>query len=157
MSHPQSAAAWQYLSAPDRRCRRQQFIADAFLATDVDSGLRDELLDRFGVQPTRFEKVRGGLFSHLVAKPLYGKRTLMNRSVFPSETGFFLGGGAVRYSQSLRGAADAGIILRWHLEDWLSLRLTIRDVVTVGVGGGVDNVLHIDGGVAFNLGDEQKP
>ena len=136
--HPSETFAWE--------------VASAFLATEIDAGLQDDLLERFEVQPTRFEKVSAGVFTHLVFKPFYGKRTFFNGPVWPAETSFVIGAGAVKYTPSLRAAADIGIVFRLHLADWFSLRFSIRDLVPVDVRGGVDNVLLLDLGAAFNFG-----
>ena len=138
--HPSEVVAWE--------------VASAFLSEDVDSGLQDELLERYEVQPTRFEKVQAGAFTHLVFKPLYGKRSLLDGPIWPAETSFLLGVGAVRYSQSVRAALDVGVVFRLHLDDWFSVRLEIRDLLPVDVGGGVDNVIHVDLAAAFNFGAE---
>ena len=135
--HPSRLVAWE--------------VASGFLADDYDTGLRDEMLERFEVQPARFEKVRAGLFSHLVLKPLYGKRAFMNSAVATAETQFMVGAGVVEYSQSTRAAADFGISFRLHLLDWFSTRLTARNMMPVDVSGGVDNVLIIDLSGAFNF------
>jgi len=136
--HPSETLAWE--------------VASAFLATEIDSGLQDELLERFTVQPTRFEKISSGVFTHLVIKPFYGKRTLFNGPVWPAETSFVIGAGAVKYTPSLRAAADIGIVFRIHLAEWFSVRFSVRDLVPVDVRGGVDNVLLLDLGAAFNFG-----
>jgi len=136
--HPSETVAWE--------------VASAFLADDSDTGLQDELLDRFEVQPTHFEKVTAGVFSHLVLKPFYGKRALLNGPVLPAETSFLLGAGALKYTLSLRAAADVGILFRLHLADWFSLRFSIRDVVAVDQLHGAENVLLLDLGASFNFG-----
>lgn len=131
-------------------------VVSAFLADRADTGLRAELLDRFQVQPVRFEEIRAGLFSHLVFKPLYGKRTLLNGPVATTETQVVAGAGVVKYSQSVRAAVDAGVGFRIHLSDWFSTRLSLRWLAPVRVTGGLDNVLLIDLAGALNFaGDGQ--
>lgn len=135
--HPSRLVAWE--------------VASGFLADDFDSGLQDELLDDFRLRPARFEKVRAGLFSHLVLKPLYGKRAFMNEGSVTAETQLLLGAGIVEYSQSTRAAGDIGLSFRLHLLDWFSTRLTVRNMMPVDITGGVDNVLIIDLSGAFNF------
>ncbi len=135
--HPSRVVAWE--------------VASGFLADDYDTGLRADMLKRFEVQPARFEKVRAGLFSHLIVKPLYGKRAFMNQAMATAETQVLIGAGVVRYSQSVRAAADIGVGFRLHLTDWFSTRLTVRNLMPVDVTGGLDNVLIIDLSGAFNF------
>lgn len=136
--HPSETLGWE--------------VASGFLADDSDTGLANELLDRFEVQPVHFERITAGLFSHLVFKPLYGKRTLLGGPVLPAETSFFVGAGALKYTLSLRAAADIGILLRLHLADWFSVRFSVRDLIAADALHGVENVLLLDVGAAFNFG-----
>ena len=139
--HPSDVIAWE--------------VARAFLVNDIESGLQEELLERFEVQPTRFEKVVAGVFSNLVLKPFYGKRAFSNTSVWPAETSFLLGAGAVRYSQSLRAALDFGVTFRLHLADRFSVRFTVLDMLPVDINGELDNVLLLSVAGAFNFGGNE--
>jgi outer membrane beta-barrel protein len=131
-------------------------VASGFLSETVDSGLDDELLEDYQVQPTRFETVDAGLLTHLVVKPFYGKRSFLNGPVLPSETSFLLGVGTVRYSQSLRAAAEIGVVLRIHISSWFSVRLDVRDLLPVDPAGGLENIIHVTLAGAFNVGEQPE-
>lgn len=96
---------------------------------DWDTGLKQELLDNFQVQPTQIETLRWIASSSVILKPLYGKFAWFNKSVVHLELFLELGGGVGQYDNPsvLRGAFTAGGGLRLHMSRRLSFRFDARD------------------------------
>lgn len=136
--HPSRLLAWEAISG--------------FLAHDVDSGLEEELLERYDAVPTRYERIRWSVLSQLVVKPLYGKWAWFNGPLFPVETFLSLGGGLTRYSLSYRTTVSAGIGLRLHFSQGFSVRLDVKDLLVADPGQGLDQVLLIGLAGSFNFG-----
>ena len=58
---------------------------------DVDTGLKGQLLNQYGVLPTQFPEVSWMVGSDIIWSPIYGKWSFLNRSVIHFET-YVLGG-----------------------------------------------------------------
>ena len=61
-------------------------VARFAYAFHVNTDLREELRTNFGVEPTAFDRIRYYLFTNFVFKPLYGKWSLLNRTIVRDET-----------------------------------------------------------------------
>jgi outer membrane beta-barrel protein len=118
---------------------------------DLDTGLKQELLDNFQVQPTQIETLRWIASSCLVFKPLYGKFAWRNRSVVHLEMFFALGGGVGQFDNPsvLRGGFAAGGGFRLHVSRALSFRFDARDYGFFKGFSAPTNELHI--GLAMSL------
>jgi outer membrane beta-barrel protein len=121
---------------------------------DLDTGLKQELLDNFQVQPTQIETLRWIASSNLVFKPLYGKFAWRNRSVVHLELYFVLGGGVGQYENPgvLRGGFSVGGGLRLHVSRALSFRFDARDHGFFKGLSAPENELHIGLGMSLAFG-----
>ncbi len=100
---------------------------------NADSGLAQELLDEFGVEPVRGggDRITTFATSALVIKPLFGKIALFNETMLYAESQFFIGGGPMRLALEEDGTFYfAGLIggaLRFWTNDVFSIRFEVRD------------------------------
>lgn len=105
----------------------------ANFSLNSDTGLEQELLDEFGVEPVRGggDRITTFATSALVIKPLFGKIALFNETMIYAESQFFFGGGPMRLALEEDGTFYfAGLIggaLRFWTNDVFSIRFEIRD------------------------------
>jgi outer membrane beta-barrel protein len=102
-----------------------------FLKTST--GLKKELLNNFGVEPTQLPIADFLVSSNLVFTPFYGKLAGLNRSVNHVEIFFPFGIALGHYTNpaSFREGLDVGLGLRWFLGSHTSLRVDARDYIVV--------------------------
>jgi outer membrane beta-barrel protein len=95
----------------------------------ISTGLKKELLNNFGVEPTQLPSPDFLVSSNLVFSPFYGKLAGLNRSVNHIELFFPFGIAVAKYSNpaTIRQGGDVGLGLRWFLGTHTSLRLDARD------------------------------
>lgn len=122
---------------------------------DIDTGLKKQMMDDWDVSPTDTPKIDYFLDTNLMVKPLYGKMALFDSWVVYMQSYFILGLGAVKYETAWFPSIDAGTGLRVFLNSSLSLRLEVRDYVTIGQGG-VDNSLYFGLAFCYNAFAEEK-
>lgn len=138
-------------------------IAGGTYSFNLETGLREQLRDNFGVQPDQkgLEQLDGFVETNYVLKPIYGKLSLFNRSLVYSEIFFNLGlAVAVFRGQDFifLPGPSFGAGIRFFVWDWLSIRLDLRDYVLFnGVpildpNGAIENVMSLNAGVSFNFG-----
>lgn len=60
-------------------------IAGGTYSFNIDAGLKQQLIDRFGVQPQSFATLLFTVDSNYVMKPFYGKLALFNRTLLYAE------------------------------------------------------------------------
>ncbi|MEL6546247.1 MAG: outer membrane beta-barrel domain-containing protein [Myxococcota bacterium] len=105
----------------------------ANFSINADTGLEQELLDEFGVEPVRGggDRITTFATSALVVKPLFGKIALFNETLIYAESQFFIGGGPMRLALEDDGtfyfAGLVGGALRFWTSDVFSIRFEIRD------------------------------
>lgn len=106
-----------------------EIIQGGYVIANVSTGLKKELLENFGVEPTQLTRANYLLSSNLVFKPFYGKIAGLNRSIHHIELYFPFGVAVARYSNpgAFRQGADLGLGLRWFLGRHTSLRVEARD------------------------------
>ena len=126
----------------------------------IETDLRQQLRDNFGVQPDAngLRQILGFLETNYIMKPIYGKLSLFNRLLIYNELYFNVGGAVSLYDDfSFAPGPGYGAGIRFFIWDWLSLRFDIRHyVLFVGVpfvdpNARIDNVLHLSTGVSFNF------
>jgi len=122
---------------------------------DIDTGLKKQMMDDWDVSPTDTPKIDYFLDTNLMVKPLYGKMALFDSWVVYMQSYFILGLGAVKYETAWFPTIDVGAGLRVFLNNTLSLRLEVRDYVTIGEGG-VDNALYFGLAFCYNAFAEEK-
>jgi outer membrane beta-barrel protein len=138
-------------------------IAGGTYSFNLETGLREQLRDNFGVQPDQrgLERLDGFVETNYVLKPIYGKLSLFNRTLIYNEL-FFNAGVAVAVFQGqdfiFLPGPSYGAGIRFFIWDWFSVRFDMRHYVLFnGVplldpNGGIENVLALNMGVSFNFG-----
>lgn len=126
---------------------------------NIDTGLKQQLQDNFGVQPESLPTLQLTLESNYVMKPFYGKLSLFNQTLLYAE--LFLVGGLTVTSWSdgsFRPGPDLGVGARFFVTEWMSVRADIRHAVVmngipvVDPQATVDGVMYLGLGASFNVG-----
>lgn len=125
---------------------------DFHYSANVDTGLDVTLAERWSVAPTSNPEVQYLAATHAIVSPLFGKLALFNSSINYLETYFSLGGGVARFSDGFRPQVSFGPGFRLFIGQRVSARLDIRSSLVPDIPSGVDHVLKITLGVAFNFG-----
>ena len=134
-------------------------IAAGTYSFNIDTGLKQQLFDNFGVEPEALPTLQLVIDSNYVMKPFYGKLALFNRTLLYSEL-FLLAGATVTVWEdgSFRPGPDIGAGLRFFVTEWFSVRTDIRyAVVFNGIpvqdpNATIDGVLFLGVGASFNVG-----
>lgn len=134
-------------------------IAAGTYSFNLDTGLKDQLINNFGVQAEALPTLLLVVDSNYVMKPFYGKLALFNRTLLYAEL-FVVAGATVTYwsDGSFRPGPDLGAGLRFFVTEWFSLRLDIRHAVVfnsvpvVDPNATIDGVLFLGAGASFNVG-----
>jgi len=134
-------------------------IAGGTYSLNIDAGLKQQLIDRFGVQPQSFATLLLTIDSNYVMKPFYGKLALFNRTLIYAELFGVVGVTASYWSDdSWRPGPDVGVGARFFVTEWFSIRTDLRYAVLFGGVPLVDPKATIDGslllavGASFNVG-----
>jgi outer membrane beta-barrel protein len=134
-------------------------IAGGTFSFNIDAGLKQQLIDRFGVQPQSFASLQLTVDSNYVMKPFYGKLALFNRTLIYAELFAVVGVTASYWSDnSWRPGPDVGVGARFFVTEWFSIRTDLRYAVVLGGVPLVDPNATIDGilllavGASFNVG-----
>lgn len=138
-------------------------IAGGTYSFNIETGLKEQLRQNFGVQPDAkgLEQLDGFVETNYVLKPIYGKLSLFNRLLIYSEIFFNAGlAVAVYRGQDLLflPGPSFGTGIRFFVWDWLSLRFDMRDYVLfnsvplVDPNSSIENVLSLSAGISFNFG-----
>jgi outer membrane beta-barrel protein len=100
-----------------------------YVFANLDTGLKDQLLNNFGVQPTQLSRDTFLVSSNLVFTPFYGKLAGLNSGISHVELFFPIGPALARYEDpsAFQQGADVGLALRWFLGTQVSLRFDARD------------------------------
>ncbi len=128
-------------------------------ALNIDTGLKDQLLNLFGVQPESLPTLQLVLESNYVMKPLYGKLALFNQVLLYAELFVAVGITVTRWSdESFRPGPDVGLGARFFVAEWFSIRADIRHAVVfngpplVDPKATIDGVMYLGLGASFNVG-----
>jgi len=134
-----------------------EVINGAYVYKQLDTGLKTELLDNFGVNPTKIAAIDLMLSSSLVLKPFYGKLALFNRRVIHAEFSVPFGITMGRYTQpqSYLFGPNVGLIFRLFLSTHTSLRIDVRENVLFH-GWNTRNELWVGLGFAFAFGGDER-
>lgn len=133
-------------------------IVGGMWSFNFGTGLKEELKDRFDVQPTEVGELKWILNSNFVFKPLYGKFVLTNDKLFSGEMFFVLGYCLGGFTAAIPSGVDVGVGLRMFLGRYFSVRLDIRDYLFLPDFKDVDNNLYISLGLSltFGFGEEEE-
>jgi outer membrane beta-barrel protein len=103
-------------------------IVSASYSLNVETGLRRELMENFGVRPTKFPELNFFGDSNLVLKPFYGKMVYLNESLTYWEVFLTAGPAVSRYENAgVLIGLNGGLGFRMHLSKSFSIRLDLRD------------------------------
>jgi len=133
-------------------------IISGMWAFNFGTGLKQELKDRFDVQPTEVGELKWILSSNFIFKPLYGKYALTNDKLFSGEIFFVLGYCLGGFTAAIPSGVDVGVGLRMFLGRYFSVRLDIRDYMFLPEFKSMDNNLYLGLGLGltFGFGDEEE-
>lgn len=111
----------------------------------VNTGLRDQLQRDFGVLPTNadFDAVQFFVGSDIMWAPLYGKVSVLNRSVLHGELFLLLGGTLFKFTQTFRPGVNLGGGVRLFASQWVSFRLDVTDNVVLPIGGSAKSLTNV--------------
>ncbi|MDP2340196.1 MAG: outer membrane beta-barrel domain-containing protein [Deltaproteobacteria bacterium] len=134
-------------------------IGAASYSFNLDTGLKDQLINNFGVQAEALPTLLIIADSNYVMKPFYGKLALFNRTLLYAEL-FLVGGATVTYwsDGSFRPGPDFGAGFRFFVTEWMSIRTDIRHTIVfnglpvVDPNSTIDGILYLGAGVSFNVG-----
>ncbi len=118
----------------------------------IDTGLQQQLLNEFGVAPTKFESLQYYASSNIVFAPLYGKFALRNASLVHLEAFMTLGGMFGHFTTVSAAGPELGVGLRVFLSRAVSVRFDARDTYFIGRGVDQRNKLFLSLGLSLNLG-----
>ena len=134
-------------------------IAGGTYSFNLDTGLKDQLINNFGVQAEALPTLLLVVDSNYIMKPFYGKLALFNRTLLYAEL-FLAAGATVTYwsDGSFRPGPDFGAGMRFFVTEWFSVRADIRHAVVfnsipiVDPNATIDGVLFLGVGASFNVG-----
>lgn len=111
----------------------------------VNTGLRDQLQRDFGVLPTNadFDAVQFFVGSDIMWTPLYGKVSVLNRSVLHGELFLLLGGTLFKFTQTFRPGVNLGGGVRLFASQWVSFRLDVTDNIVLPIGASAKSIMNV--------------
>lgn len=115
---------------------------------NIGTGLREQLERDFGVLPTAFDEVQFHFGGDILWKPLYGKLSVLNRTVIHGEVFLLLGAAGFKFTNTMRPGVNVGAGARWFVSRYVSLRFDLTNAVVVPVGGGSTKFTNV---MALNL------
>ena len=125
----------------------------------IDTGLKSQLLNEFGTDPTQFETLQYYASSSLAYAPLYGKFALRNGSLIHAEAFVDLGAAFGRYTSSYQAGPELGVGLRVFLTQALSVRFDARDAIFLrrnNPNGVTNQAVFLSLGLAISLGGHER-
>lgn len=134
-------------------------VARGTFSQSIDTKLRSEVKDQYGLLVTPYPEVRWIFGTDLVWNAFYGKTSFMNVALLHGGIYLLVGGGAMIASATQAdGAVKTDVVpsvnvgggLRLFATEWLSFRLEVLDHVVIAKRS--FNVVDLQLAVAFNLG-----
>lgn len=116
----------------------------------IDTGLKRQLTQQFGVLTTDYPEVQWMLGSDLIWNALYGKTAFMNLLVLHLALFLTLGGDAVKVQTDILPALNFGGGVRFFATEWLSLKVEATNHFVVGKKS--FNIVDLQIALAVNLG-----
>ena len=134
-----------------------EVIHGAYVYRQLDTGLKQELLDNFSVQPTDISAIDAILSSNLVLKPFYGKLAVFNRRVIHLDVSIPFGVAGALYTnpRAYLLGPDAGLIVRVYASPHVSFCVDVRHHVFFSKWA-MRNELHVSLGAAFAWGGDER-
>ncbi|MEE2789315.1 MAG: outer membrane beta-barrel domain-containing protein [Myxococcota bacterium] len=121
-----------------------QFFYSQPFETDLESELR-----AFDLKPTPFERVEQFVTSNVVFKPLYWKGAWLNSALSYGEFFLTAGGGYGWLTRTERPVASFGGGFRMYVNQFLSFRLDLRDLLFISEND-TQNELWVGLGVSIS-------
>jgi outer membrane beta-barrel protein len=144
--HFNNSLAWEIINA-------------SYVYKQLDTGLKTELLENFGVQPTDIASLDLLLSSSLVLKPFYGKLALFNRRVIHMELSVPVGVAMGRYINpgAYLAGPTAGLLFHVFLGPHTSVRFDARENVLINRDNWhMRHELHVSLGFALAWGGDER-
>jgi outer membrane beta-barrel protein len=116
----------------------------------IDTGLKKQLEDQFGVLTTEFPEVQWMVGSDLVWNAFYGKTAFMNLFVLHLALFLELGGDAVKTQTEVLPGVNFGGGIRFFATEWLSVKLEASNHFVIAKRG--FNVVDLQVALSVNLG-----
>ena len=137
----------------------------SYVFANSDTGLQQQLLNNFNVQPTQLTRAEFLGSTNIVFTPFYGKLAVLNHSVSHIEIFFPVGLALGLYEdpQGFREGLDIGAGIRWFLSPHTALRVDARDfILTPGFAGSgasqfaLDQELFVTIGLSVAFGGDER-
>jgi outer membrane beta-barrel protein len=134
-----------------------EIINANYVYKQLNTGLRNELVENFQVQPTDISALDLLMSSSLVLKPFYGKLALFNRRVIHMEVSIPFGVAMGRYTnpQAYLPGPTAGILFHVFLSPHTSVRVDVRENVLFNHWA-MRHELHVALGLALAWGGDER-
>jgi outer membrane beta-barrel protein len=116
----------------------------------IDTGLKRQLENQFGVLTTDFPQVQWMAGSDLIWNAFYGKTAFMNLVVLHLALFLTLGADAVKLQTEIVPAVNFGGGIRFFATEWLSVKLEATNHFVVGKRS--FNIVDLQVALAVNLG-----
>lgn len=129
-------------------------IVSGSYSLNVETSLRDELENNFGVRPTKFPELQFFVGSNLIFKPLYGKLAWLNDSLLYAELYLTAGPAVANYENAgVFIGLNAGAGARIYLTRAFSLRFEVRDYqfISAETFQDTENELLLQVGIGLNI------
>jgi len=127
-------------------------IVGGMWSFNFGTGLKEELKDRFDVQPTEVGELKWIINSNFIFKPLYGKFALTNDKLFTGEMFFVAGYALGGFTAAFPSGFDVGLALRMYLGRYFSIRLDVREYFFLPGFSSIDDQLFVSLGLALTFG-----
>lgn len=127
-------------------------LVDFHYSANVDSGLRARLAERYGSNPTVTPEIEYVAGTGVLFTPYFGKLALFDRGILTTAAHLGANFGVAHFTDGFRFQISGGPGLRFFLSDEVSTRLDARVTLAFDDQLGVETLLQLNLGLAFNLG-----
>ncbi len=133
-------------------------ILNVNYVASIDTQLKNDLITTYQVKPVSIpDFMQYYVTSNILYTPFYNKSLLFNKSIVWGETTFLAGAGVGAFKTSgMAPLMNLGLILKYFISEKTSMNLDVREhIAFVGGTNGVQGILYIGLGYAFQLGDNK--
>jgi outer membrane beta-barrel protein len=136
-------------------------VFDAFYAKNLDTSLKQTILDQFGAQTLNqaqgvLDYIQWMLTTNLVYTPVYSKSLYQNRSLLYNETSAVMGLGAVGFrSGDVALAFGGGVQWRLFFSKNISFKTDTRLYYHLGQNKNTNLLLQFNTGLSIHFGGEK--
>jgi outer membrane beta-barrel protein len=126
-------------------------IVSGTYSFNFDSGLKEELRNRFEAQPELTGVLQALISSNIVFKPLYGKISFADSTLLTAQMEFSAGPSLGFFDDESRPfGLNVGVGLRLFMSRYFSFRVDIRDYMFIS--DGFDNHFSLGFGISVTFG-----